>query len=201
MKRGQSVTFRQLETAYLSVQRELDRAGLWDGRTRLMKTEVIWCWLPPPGVWDALGFFVDEDSLLFRLFGYEPGDIYVPKWVLLHGPWQNRGSLRDVLRHEFGHALAFYHPGPTRRCRAFREAFAARYDECWSEPPGDRKDFVSAYAMTGPAEDFAETFACWLRTFASRGDSPRNSAAARRFTPALRAKFAFIRDVCRRIGG
>ena len=197
MKRGQSVTFRQLESAYLDMQRDLDQAGLWYGRTRLMQTEVIWCWLPPPSLWGALGFFVEAESTLHRLFGFEPGHIYIPKWVFLHGPWQDRGSLRDVLRHEFGHALAHYHPGPICRSRAFGETFGARYDECWDQQPIDHQDFVSRYATTSPAEDFAETFACWLRSFRR----PGNAVLPHRTTAALRAKFAFVRNVCRRIGG
>ncbi|MGA2617371.1 MAG: putative zinc-binding metallopeptidase [Thermoguttaceae bacterium] len=201
MKRGHSVTFRQLESAYLDVQRELDRAGLWYGRTRLMRTQVVWCWLPPPSLWGALGFFVEGESALYRMFGFDPGHVYIPKWVLLHGPWQDRGSLRDVLRHEFGHALAYHHPGPVCRSRAFRKAFGARYDESWPQRPTDREDFLSRYAMTSPAEDFAETFARWLRSCGGRGNSHGKSPLPRHATPSLRAKFAFVQDVCRRIGG
>ena len=201
MKRGESVTFRQLASAYSAVQRELARAGLWSGRCRLTESDVVWCWLPPPSVWDAVGFFVEDGSLLFRLFGFEPGHIYIPKWVLLHGPWQNRGSLRDVLRHEFGHALGYHHPGLICRSRAFREAFGAGYDEPWSQPPADREDFVSPYAMSSPAEDFAETFACWLRSFGGRGNSRRGSAVPSHAASALRAEFSFVRGVCRHIAG
>lgn len=133
------------------------------------------------------------------LFGFQPGHIYIPKWVLLQGPWQNRGSLRDVLRHEFGHALAYYHPGPICRSRAFTETFGGRYEGRRSEPPADGEDFVSEYAMSGPAEDFAETFACWLRSFRRTTVSRFGPASPRSATLALQAKFSFVRGVCRRI--
>ena len=201
MKHGHSVSSQQLQSAYLDVQRELDRAGLWYERSRLMQTEVVWCWLPPPSLWGTVGFFIESESALYRLFGFAPGHIYIPKWILLHGPWQNRGSLRDVLRHEFGHALAYYHPGPICRSRMFRDAFGARYDESWFEQPTDCEDFVSDYAMTNPAEDFAETFARWLRALGGRGNSRGTSAVPRHATPTLRAKFAFVRAACRRVGG
>lgn len=199
MKPGQSVTYRQLESAYLDVQRELDRAGLWYGRTRLMQTQVIWCRLPPPSLWDALGFFVEGNSVLYRLFGFGPGHIYIPKWVLLHGPWQNRGSLREVLRHEFGHALAYYHPGPIRRSRAFTAAFGGRYDDDRREDSANPADFVSSYATKNPAEDFAETFARWLCGFRGGGNGHGSPAQSQGLKPALRAKLAFVRDVCRKI--
>jgi hypothetical protein len=60
---------------------------------------------------------------------------------------------------------------------------------------------MGRYAMTSPAEDFAKTFARWLRSFGGRGNSHGKSALPRHATPSLRAKFAFVHDVCRRIGG
>jgi hypothetical protein len=198
MRLGQAVTFRQLQSAYADVQRELTRAGLWYARGPLTRTEVVLCRLPPPDFWDAAGFFINEAHFLYRAFGCEPGHIYVPNSILRQGRRQNRGSLRDVLRHEFGHALAFYHPGPIRRTRAFVGAFDARYDDPWPEPPTDPANFVTDYAMTSPDEDFAETFMVWLRGFSS--SVPRcRPYPPRRITPSLRAKFRFVRDVCRRL--
>lgn len=177
------------------------RAGLWYARSALSKTQVVLCKLPPPEFWDAAGFFVNEASFTYRAFGCEPGHIYIPAWIKLNRG-QDRGSLRDVLRHEFGHALAYHHPGAVRRTRAFVGAFAARYDEAWPEPPGNREDFVTAYAMSSPDEDFAETFMVWLRGFANcEGGSRPRPLPPRRMTPALRAKFRFVRDVCRKVGG
>ena len=199
MKHGQSVTFPQLESAFHDVQRELERAGLWHPRSRLTRTQVIWCWATPPNLWTASGFFVEQASILERFLGLDAGNVYIPKWVFLQGPWQYRGSLRDVLRHEFGHALAHHHPGPIRRSRAFRGAFGAHYDDRWRRRPKNRENFVSRYATTSPAEDFAEVFAHWLRRFRKGGNSRRRPATPRHATPVLRAKFEFVDHVCRRL--
>jgi hypothetical protein len=202
MRRGQPITFRQLQSAYTDVQRELERAGLWHQRGRLINTQVVLCKLPPPDFWDAAAFFVREVNYVYRAFGCEPGHIYVPKWIWRLKRGQYRGSLRDILRHEFGHALAFHYPGPICRTRAFAAAFDARYDDPWPEPPQDPANFVTEYAMNSPEEDFAETFMVWLRGFS--GANGRGSHYGRkspdRITPALRAKFRFVRDVCRQIG-
>jgi hypothetical protein len=190
-----------LQSAVADVKRELAQAGLWHEQSRLVRTEVVLCEEPPPDLRDAAGFFISAAHRSYRAYGCDPGHIYIPKWVLKPDARQNRGSLRDVLRHEFAHALAFHHPGLIRRPRAFLAAFEARYDEAWTEPPTDPVDFVTEYAMTGPDEDFAETFMVWLRGFSnSSAVAPRSRwSSSRRVTPALRAKFRFVRDVCRRL--
>jgi len=201
MNRGDAVSYRQLQSAYADVQRELARAGLWYEGHPLTKTEVIWCHFAPPDLRDAKGFFINETHRLYRAFGCEAGHIYVPRRVLEQGPRRYRGSLRDVLRHEFGHALAYYHPALIRRSRAFVEAFGACYDGNWPDPPTDSVDFVTDYAMTSPMEDFAETFARWL----CNPDNPLRTLPRFRRNPhcrptrALRAKLRFVRDVCRRL--
>jgi hypothetical protein len=201
MRLNPAVSFAQLQSAYTDIQRELVRAGLWYQGRPLTRTEVILCAYPPPDLWDAAGFFINETHRFYKAFGCEPGHIYIPQWVLKPGARQNRGSLRDVLRHEFAHALAFYYPGLIRRTRTFVAAFEARYDEPWPDPPTDPKDFVTDYAMTSPDEDFAETFMVWLRGFSNPNASVTRSRRrpSRRATPALRAKFRFVRDVCRRL--
>ncbi|MGA2032488.1 MAG: hypothetical protein ABSG68_09545 [Thermoguttaceae bacterium] len=201
MRPGQPISSRQLQSAYADVQRELACAGLWYVGNPLTRTEVVLCREAPPDLMDAAGFFVNEMHRLYRSFGCEPGHIYIPQWVGRPGARRNRGSLRDVLRHEFAHALAFYHPGPIRRTRAFVAAFDARYDEVWYDPPTDKEDFVTDYAMTAPDEDFAETFMVWLRGLAQTSGmgSRRCRYRSGRVTPALRAKFRFVHDVCRRL--
>lgn len=198
MRATQAVSCQQLHSAYADVRRELVKVGLWYGG-RISQAEVVLCRRPPPDLRDAAGFFVNEQHFLYRSFGCEPGHIYVPQGILEQP--QRRGSLRDILRHEFGHALAFYYPGLIRRRRAFVAAFDARYDEQWLIPPTDPADFVSDYAMTAPDEDFAETFMVWLRSCsrcrASESRCPR--CPSRCGTPALRAKFRFVRDLCRRL--
>ena len=201
MRPGQSVSFHQLQSAYADVQRELARAGLWYEGARLTRTEVIWCRVPPPDMWDANGFFINGDHRSYRSFGYAPGHIYIPVRIPDQGRRQDRGSLRDVLRHEFGHALAYHYPSLIRRRRAFVLAFGAGYDADWTYPPGEPYDFVTDYAMTSPMEDFAETFAHWLRDPANPvGRLPRfRRNPYGRPSSVLRAKLRFIKALCRRL--
>ena len=79
----------------------------------------------------------------------------------------NRGWLMRILRHEAGHAIdtAFR----LRRRRRWRELFGPAslpYPDAYRPRPGSRR-FVqhleSWYAQAHPTEDFAETFAVWLK--------------------------------------
>ena len=166
-----------LDAALSVVQDELIANGLWE---RVNRTEVFWCRLPqwPPR---AMGFFIHAPHpwiprLAARL-GYHVGHIYIP------GPFVARRNLRDVLRHEYAHALAHYRPS-VHRAKAFTKAFGAGY---WHATPtvaqAERRDCVSAYAQTRPMEDFAETFMLYLR---------RGGRLPRRLTARIRRKWAFI---------
>jgi hypothetical protein len=163
MRNGASVTRSQLDLATLSTHSELGRTGLWRENSRLLRTDVHWCPIPQVTMPDALGFFVHETSALYVLLGYKPGHIYIPKWVLLQGRWQKRGSLRDVVRHEYGHAIAHHYPCLIRRSRRFSKTFGGRYFGDHLSGGINPTDFVSEYAATCPAEDFAETFMFFLR--------------------------------------
>ncbi len=79
----------------------------------------------------------------------------------------NRDWLMRILRHEAGHAIdtAFR----LRRRRSWREVFGPAslpYPDSYRPRPGSRR-FVqhleSWYAQSHPTEDFAETFAVWLK--------------------------------------
>jgi hypothetical protein len=94
-------------------------------------------------------------------------------------------SLADVLRLEYGHAIADTHRG-LFRSRRFIDAFAAAHND-ESELDYDNESHVTEYAATNVAEDFAETFMTYLR---SAGRIP-----ARLGTPAIRRKWGFVRDV------
>ena len=187
MKNGSSVTKAQLDRATLDTQKELFHAGFWNEGGRLQQTEVYWCRFPQITVPDALGFFVAQSHFLHSIVGYEVGHIYIPKWVLWHGRRQQRGSLRDILRHEYGHAVAHYYPALINGKR-FQEVFGGKYnDDDFSEDWDG--DFVSDYATTCPMEDFAETFMVFLRT---KGSLPLRFA-----TPSIKKKWKFIRDMGR----
>ena len=109
----------------------------------------------------------------------------------------NRNWLMRILRHEAGHAIdtAFR----LRRRRQWRAVFGPAslpYPDTYRPRPGSRR-FVqhlgSWYAQAHPTEDFAETFAVWLK--------PR-SAWRREYQgwPAY-AKLEFIDQLAGEIGG
>ena len=98
---------------------------------------------------------------------------------------QSYTSLRDVIRHEFGHALADTHRGLFRSSR-FVAAFGASHG--WStEWEHDQKHHVTPYAATAPAEDFAEVFMIYVR---HAGRLPSNLSTA-----PIRLKWRFIDDL------
>jgi hypothetical protein len=79
----------------------------------------------------------------------------------------NRNWFMRILRHEAGHALDNAYR--LRRRRGWREAFGPAslpYPDSYRPRPGSRR-FVqhlgSWYAQSHPTEDFAETFAVWLK--------------------------------------
>jgi hypothetical protein len=167
------VTIDSLNRALRRVHRELDAVGLWDGK--LEKIEVVLSYLPS-GLWGECGFVYDRGvGGLAALAGFREGVIYVP----FNAPVSRRRgeTLRDVLRHEYGHALAWLRPSFVRGTW-FRETFGAAYDEEWrARPVFDEREYVSSYSTMRAKEDFAETFATWLRGDA-RFDGVGNKVSA-----------------------
>ncbi len=116
------------------------------------------------------------------------GEIHVPRisWSRLSHLFSGGyTSLRDVLRHEYAHAIADTHRGLIRS-EKFGDAFGAAHswDFEWEHDPDHH---VTSYAATAPAEDFAETFMLYLR---HGGRLP-----ARHGTMPIRRKWRFIRDL------
>jgi hypothetical protein len=108
----------------------------------------------------------------------------------------NRNWLMRILRHEAGHAIDSAYR--VRRRRGWREVFGPAslpYPDTYRPRPGSRR-FVQHlgawYAQAHPTEDFAETFAVWLK--------PR-SAWRREYEgwPAF-AKLEFIDGLAAEIG-
>lgn len=109
----------------------------------------------------------------------------------------NRNWLMRILRHEAGHAVDTAYR--LRRRRHWREVFGPAslpYPDTYRPRPGSRR-FVqhlgSWYAQAHPTEDFAETFAVWLKP---------NSPWRREYSgwPAF-AKLEFIDALAHDIGG
>jgi hypothetical protein len=108
----------------------------------------------------------------------------------------NRNWLMRILRHEAGHAIdSAYRLRRQRRWRAVFGPASLPYPDTYRPRPGSRR-FVQHlgawYAQAHPTEDFAETFAVWLK--------PR-SAWRREYRgwPAF-AKLEFIDELAGEIG-
>jgi hypothetical protein len=109
----------------------------------------------------------------------------------------NRNWFMRILRHEAGHAIDNAYR--LRRRRQWRETFGPAslpYPDSYRPRPGSRRyvqHLGSWYAQSHPTEDFAETFAVWLKP-ASRWRAHYDD------WPAL-AKLQFVDALMREVGG
>lgn len=163
------VTQARLDQANSAVTRELAALGFFDSHVQAVDTYLV-----------QFGF-----AHGWQWYG-STGDISIPRVSLsrLSEIWKGRyTSLRDVLRHEFAHAIADTHRG-LFRSSCFSEAFGAahHWDFEWEHDP---EHHVSVYAATAPAEDFAETFMLYIR---HKGVLP-----TRHETEPIKRKWRFIR--------
>lgn len=180
-------SFSALNRATLSTQNDLYQTGFWMESTRLIKTEIFWCAHPVPTNWDAEGVFYHGTDARDEFFGFQRGHIYIPGWSLSHlAYWRHTTAIRDIVRHEYGHAVAHHYPKLIRRSDKFRDAFGGTYDDDEFPEEWDG-DFVSDYAKTDPSEDFADTFMLYLK---HRGKIPQKYK-----TPSILRKWRFIRDL------
>jgi hypothetical protein len=178
--RGGIVTRAMTERAQCDVYRELERAGL--ATAQLARVRVVSTWLQ----FDArVGLYRPDDH---------GGTIVVPAVSLgriaeyrARAPWT---SVRDVLRHEYAHALADHHAGLVRGTR-FERVFGGAHDDERSAGAFDPAAHVSAYAATLPSEDFAETVMLFLRV---RGRIERFRPRA-----ALHARLRFVASCASRL--
>lgn len=175
------MSYTRLDNAYNRVRQDLCDVGLLADGVYLDEIQLysIYKWVS----WAALfgpaeGFVYDRGIGFYEsLFGFEEGVIYIPSNV----PANGRRYLEDVIRHEYAHAWAWLDPEYLAESW-FSDAFGGDYDSGdW--PAGQKlfkllnnekhieefhrlgldQDFVSAYAMTSPCEDFAETFYHYLQ--------------------------------------
>ena len=162
------ITLRRLNRATYDVTTELDRLGFYDDHVQ--RTEV---YLVPLGL--AFGW---------HYYG-STGDIYIPAVSLsrLSEHWYGRYTpLRDILRHEYAHAVADTHRG-LMRSRPFRLAFDGSHESS-NGSEYDPERHVTPYAATCPGEDFAEVFMFWIK---HQGKLP-----PRFDTEPIRKRWAFI---------
>ena len=109
----------------------------------------------------------------------------------------NRNWLMRILRHEAGHAIdSAYRLRRRKHWRAVFGPASLPYPDTYRPRPGSRR-FVQHlgawYAQAHPTEDFAETFAVWLK--------PHSAVAARVCGLArVSRSFEFIDQLAQEIG-
>ena len=143
--------------------------------------------------WGYWGIYYAEGNGGWSMLGFEPGSIYLPLARLKERPAGTRKfrhTLKDVLRHEFAHALAYQGGELVIDNPRFESAFGAHHDEPESSC-APRKNYVTNYAATKPREDFAETMMVYVR---NAGVIPLYAAR-----PRLLAKMRFVASLPRRI--
>ena len=120
------------------------------------------------------------------------GVITIPQY----GFWFGRqASIEDVIRHEFGHALADLYPRALSKGGLFREAFGGTYSSKPAEKRGVKGwegRYVSEYATSATQEDFAETFMLFVK---HKGKMPRMFAGK----PAIKKKWAAVAEIVKRV--
>ena len=122
----------------------------------LDKTDLYIAVLPSFG---ELGYVYDKGvPWLRKLAGFKPGVIYMPSVIYV-----SKRQISDVIRHEYAHSWRWIDPAFMRK-PWFRKAFGGRYEDGWKKKQAyDPDEFVSNYATTRPAENFAETFMTFLK--------------------------------------
>ena len=139
-----------------------------------------------------------RQSLFAHCYGYQcyggDGDIVIPKLSVsrfldrLYG--ETYVSLRDVLRHEYAHAIAHCH-NPLVSTQAFARTFGAPHDGEEVVPYCERSH-VTVYAASHPREDFAEVFMYYLK---HKGKLPRRWNDL----PRIVKKWRYVESLCRKV--
>jgi hypothetical protein len=177
MRKLHIVTAARLKRARLAVKAELYRHGVWQKPIANIPVHLV---------------------LFSACYGWQEygttGEIRIPRYSLcrMRDWYFNRyTSLRDVLRHEYGHAIAYCYPRLIGSKR-FRRAFGYPHDslQILEFMPGFH---VTEYSAVSPAEDFAELFMIYL---GRSGKLPEHLA-----TPPVRRKWRFIKRLCIAIKG
>ena len=166
------VTLNRLNRAVSDVQKELEAHGFFDEKLAAIDVYLSWCGFAYGWCWYGTSGNVHIPAVSFgKLFEGVVGG--------------SRTTLRDTLRHEYGHALAHTHRALF--CSVpFKRAFGTHHDaDIRSDYDPERH--VTPYAATSPSEDFAEVFMLYLR---HGGELPERFNTWR-----IRRKWRFIRDL------
>ncbi|NND96801.1 MAG: hypothetical protein HKN47_05660 [Pirellulaceae bacterium] len=176
-RRHAVITLGRLHSALGTVQNELDRHGLWNDRLYDVDVYLTGCGF-------AYGWQMHRSTGHIKIPAISINRI---SEFVFGGP---RRTLRDLLRHEYAHAIADTHRGLIRS-RQFSDAFGSSHDSC-IEAKYCETEHVTHYAATDSSEDFAEVFMYFLK---HRGRLPHRFQ-----TPSIRSKWRFVRQLSAVIG-
>ena len=153
-------SFDQVTEAYNTVRDELIDLGLLWKDSKLDRVD---CFYEPIAPVCALRGWMGY-------YDYSDKNIHFPSVYLpfgwLIGKGDENDSAPDVIRHEFGHALADRYPKALEKGGLFRKAFGGTYSNNPVEDADTENlefEFVSKYASSATREDFAETFMFFLK--------------------------------------
>lgn len=174
------VSQKELDRAFNKVRKELAAMGVLDEGSPLDEVD---CYNDYIDFWSGIGGVMG--------YCYENGDIYIPH-TFAAAIFGCKRNIVDVMRHEFGHALADRYG----KCfkGVFKEAFGRRYDA----KPAEKhvadwtEKYVSAYASTKSCEDWAETFELFMK---HKGKLPAKFAKK----PAIRKKWKAVRTIVEKV--
>ena len=182
-------SFDDVAKAYNHVRKELENLGiLWDGS----RLDGVQCIYESVDLVSALrgwmGYFdFDDQHIHFP-------SLYLPiGWLV--GLAGAKDGPRNVIRHEFGHALADLYPETLKKGGTFRKAFGRTYGEAPAEERGVdgwEERYVSEYATSATQEDFAETFMLFVK---HKGKIPAKFAKC----PAIQKKWEAVAEICRHV--
>jgi hypothetical protein len=178
-----SIEGTHLENLVATLYQELEAKGL----------------LLRPHIWLSEEWFTPDDVPGFAIPFYlaHPRLIRLERKELLEVEGGTKRECLRIMRHEAGHAIDnAFGLHVRRRYRELFGSFNSPYPE-WYKPEPNSRSFVfhlpAWYAQAHPAEDFAETFAVWIRP----GSSWRKRYAG---WPVIR-KLEYVDRVMRELAG
>jgi len=182
-------SFETVSRAYNKVRVELWKLGiLWDG-SKLERVPCVYDpFAPLAALGGTMGWYDPEKKRI------EFPSVYLP----IQSLWKDLGAKAnalDVIRHEFGHALADLYPGALKKGGVFRAAFGGSYGGTPAEERGVdgwEERYVSEYATSATQEDFAETFMLFVK---HKGKIPAKFAKM----PPVRKKWKAVAEIVKRV--
>lgn len=180
------VSMEEMEKAFNKVRGELQNMDLLFEGSRLDKVDCYHERFSAGALYafvGVMGFYDFRDQNIHIPAVYPAG---------LFPRWYEERDIKDVLRHEFGHALAdryrkFFRSG------IFKAAFGASYGEKKVFDGGDwTAEYVTEYASTMTQEDFAETFMLYMKY---KGKMPARYRGKRAIEKKWKTVGQIVKDV------